>query len=122
VSWHEATELTKYGILTKLEATVQKGFAISLGQVPMPPLPKDFGDKVFRRWQKHALWLDPKYHTDSEYWPALFHEEASMASTHHRRTRPSRRLGRTVKDAIKNGRKVAFIQSATETDNVTVTP
>jgi hypothetical protein len=44
------------------KATVSRGFAISLGGVPVPPLPvgKDFGQEVFHRRLKYAMWIDTK--------------------------------------------------------------
>jgi hypothetical protein len=40
VDWHEATDLAKYDILLPPKATVSKGFIISLGEVPVPPMLK----------------------------------------------------------------------------------
>jgi hypothetical protein len=40
---------------------------------------KDFGDEIFHHMWKHAVWIDPKYDTDTDYWLALFHEEREAA-------------------------------------------
>jgi hypothetical protein len=51
LNWHEAIELSKYGIIASPKVMVTHGWAIHLGRVPVPPLPagKDFGHEVFRR-------------------------------------------------------------------------
>jgi hypothetical protein len=76
-NWLDCHECSKYSILVPPEVTVPRGFAIILGGVPVPPLviSKDFGHEVFRRRQKHVLWLGVKYDADSGYWLALFREE-----------------------------------------------
>jgi hypothetical protein len=50
LNWHEAIELSKYGIIASPKVMVTHGWAIHLGRVPVPPLPagKDFGHEVFR--------------------------------------------------------------------------
>jgi hypothetical protein len=59
VSWHVANEMAKYDILFPPKATVPKGFGLSLGGVPMPPVPKsvDFDIMVYDITNKEKLWL-----------------------------------------------------------------
>lgn len=65
-------------------ATMPKGFSISLGGVPVRPLPKgkEFAREVFQRRQKEAMWLDPQYNSRSPYRPACFLEDWQAASNH----------------------------------------
>jgi hypothetical protein len=67
LDWHEATELAKYDILASPTATMLTGWAINLGGLLAPvPAAKDLGYEIFRCRQKHVLWLDPKYTTESD--------------------------------------------------------
>jgi hypothetical protein len=98
VDWHEATHLAKYGILLLSNATVLKGFGISLGGVLVVPLlkGKEFGYEAFWRRHNEALWLYPQYDAVSACWLAHFREEREVplnrfdGKHHHwRRPRPS---------------------------------
>ena len=127
VSWYEAMDLAKYDILLPPKVTVPKGFGISLGGVPVPPIPKgrQFLEAMSRVREKEALGLDPKYHDDSDYWPARFQQEREAALNRFEGEHPPpennmdgrieywRRPGRTVQNMIENARHVTFIKDAT---------
>jgi hypothetical protein len=55
-----------------------------LSGVLVPPLSKGkvFSCDVFYTRQKEALWLDPKYNTESDYWSTRFREEREATLNH----------------------------------------
>jgi hypothetical protein len=75
--------MAKYGILLPPKATIPKGFDVSLGGVPMPPVPMgvDFdaavGETTWKEkpWHMQETWV-------SEYWPKWFREEREAALVH----------------------------------------
>jgi hypothetical protein len=128
VDWHEATHLAKYGILLLSNATVLKGFGISLGGILVVPLlkGKEFGYEAFWRRHNEALWLYPQYDAVSACWPAHFREEQEaplnrfdgkhppLEKTKAERIAFWSRLGCTAKKDTEDARQVAFIRKATD--------
>jgi hypothetical protein len=116
VNYHKTTKLAKYNILTPPKATVSRGYAIRYGGVSRLPVPvgNDFGREIFRRRKKHAMWLDPMYDVNSGYLPRLFREEQEAALNRFTDENPPldailASSGFTIKDAIKNSRRIGFI-------------
>jgi hypothetical protein len=83
-------------------------------------------EDIFRRKQKHAIWLDPRYYETSDYRLTLFHEDQEAGPNQFTGEHPplekniTRRRwflsmpGRTIQDVIAATVRETLIGSATE--------
>jgi hypothetical protein len=74
--------MAKYNILLPPMASALKGFSVSFGGVPMPPMPKgvSFDAAVRETIRKEKLWQEWETWA-SEYWPKRFRKAALVHFT-----------------------------------------